>query len=161
MRRSSVEPKTFAIRLGFHLRQALVTALPVAFAVVAACARKESADSNAQSVEVIRHTFLPRPEKENYWEPVKLERDDQRFLLEVHPKLEAPSEGPWTLTIRNASGEEVVRKPGQTVDVATGAITLLCAAVAFPQGDWTITLDLEEGGRTSGPTQQKFRFRVQ
>lgn len=141
------------------MKRSLAIASSIAFAIVAACARN-SADSNAESVEVIRHTFLPRLEKENYWEPVQLQRGERSFLLLVHPRLEAPSEGPWTLTIRNAGGEEVVRKTGQVVDVATGAITLLCDASSFPKGDWTIALELEEGGRTSGPTQQKFRFRV-
>ena len=142
-------------------RRMLFLPYAIALAMIAACARKEAAQFNSQPVEVIRHTFLPRLEKENYWEPVILERDDKSFILLVHPRLQAPSEGPWTLTIKNAAGEEVVRKTGQLVDVATGAITLLCEASAFPKGDWTITLDLEEGGRTSGPTQQKFRFRVQ
>ena len=140
--------------------RALVIFCPIALVMMAACARKEAADSHGQSVEVIRHTFLPRLEKENYWEPVQLERGEKTFILQVHPRLQSPSEGPWTLTIRNAGGQEVVRKTAQVVDVATGAITLLCEAASFPKGDWTIALDLEEGGRTSGPTQQTFRFRV-
>jgi hypothetical protein len=127
---------------------------------MAGCA-KEAERSPHAAVEVIRHTFLPRLEKENYWEPVKLERGEKRFLLEVHPRLKVPSEGPWTLTVSNAQGDVAAREPGQFVDVATGAITLLCEASAFSKGDWTIALDLEEGGRTSGPTRHAFRFRVE
>jgi hypothetical protein len=154
------EARRRTVQLAILQRETLFVA-GVALVVIGACARKESAPSGAEPVQVIRHSFLPRLEKENYWEPVILERDDKNFLLLLHPRLEAPIEGPWTLTIRNAKGEEVVRKTGLLVDVATGAITLLCEASAFPKGDWTITLDLEEGGRTSGPTEHKFRFRVQ
>jgi hypothetical protein len=132
----------------------------IALAMVTGCAN-EIPDTNDVPAEVIAHTFVPRPEKENYWEPVKLDRGEKSFLLQVHPRLEVPSEGPWTLTIRNSAGEEKMRKIGQQVDVATGAITLLCDAASFPKGDWTISLELEEGGRASGPSKQMFRFRVE
>ncbi len=111
--------------------------------------------------EVIAHTFLPRPVAENYWEPVRLGPGEERFALLVHPRIETPSEGPWTLSIRDAQGREAFRAPGQRVDVATGSITLLCEARRFPPGDWTIELALEEGGRTSGPSSHEFRFRVE
>jgi hypothetical protein len=104
---------------------------------------------------------VPRPVRENYWEPVRLEPGETKFLLLVHPRLEAPSEGPWMLIVRDAGGSEAFRAPGQRVDVATGGITLLCEAARFPKGDWTIELALEEGGRTSGPSSHTFRFRVE
>ena len=78
----------------------------IVLATMLGCARNEAGDSNAASVEVIRHTFIPRPETENYWEPVKLERDEKSFILQVHPRLKVPSEGPWTLTIRNSAGKK-------------------------------------------------------
>ncbi len=112
-------------------------------------------------MEIIQRTFVPRLVAENYWEPVELAPGQDRFVLLVHPRLETPSEGPWTLTIRDAEGREAFRAPSQRVDVATGSITLLCESSRFPRGDWTIELALEEGGRTSGPRSHEFRFRRQ
>lgn len=112
-------------------------------------------------VQVIAHTFLPRLERENYWEPVRLVPNEPHFLLQVHPRLEVPNEGPWTLHVKNAAGEAISTIPGLRVDVATGAITLLCESSRFAPGDWTIELELEKDGLSSGPTNQVFRFRVE
>jgi hypothetical protein len=137
-----------------------IAAVVIAISLTWGC-EKGAPPAGEDAVTVIPHTFIPRLERENYWEPVKLGRGEEKFLLQIHPRLRTPGEGPWTLTIRNAEGEVAARETGQVVDVATGAVTLLCEARSFPRGDWTIDLDLEEGGRSAGPTKHRFRFRVE
>ncbi len=122
--------------------------------------RGPPAGGAAPAAQVIAHTYLPRPERENYWEPVVLAPGEPHFLLQIHPRLKTPAEGPWTLRVKNAAGEPVVTLPGMRVDVATGAITLLCESSRFAKGDWTVELDLDEGGVTSGESRYVFRFRV-
>lgn len=117
--------------------------------------------SSVPAAEVIAHTYLPRLERENYWEPVRRAAGEDKFLLQFHPRLKVPSEGPWTLTVKNAAGETAFERKDLKVDVATGAISLLCESSRFAPGDWTASLDLEEGGLTSGPAQHVFRFRVE
>lgn len=134
---------------------------------VASCGRNPAETGNASSASSasaavpIARTYVPRLERENYWEPIAKREAGPQFLLLIHPRLEVPQEGPFTLVVRRANGPELARIPGRKVDVATGGITLLCDASFYDVGDYLVELELEEGGRTSGATKHTFRFRVE
>jgi len=79
----------------------------------------------------------------------------------VHPRIRTPAEGPWTITFVDPEGHEISRQEGLRVDTATGAFTFLCAASRFAPGDWTILLEVPEGGMVAGPREREYRFRVE
>jgi hypothetical protein len=114
-----------------------------------------------EAVELVRHAYYPRELSENYWEVVPLAETGPHFLLMIHPRIRTPAEGPWTITFVDPEGNETARHEGLHVDTATGAFTFLCTASRFAPGDWTILLEVPEGGMVAGPREREYRFRVE
>jgi hypothetical protein len=117
--------------------------------------------SPAHPLRVVPHAYLARGADQDWWETIHPAEAGEEFLLYLQPKLLAPAEGPWTLTVRSADGRVVARVPTLRVDPATGRLALLGRTASFPAGDYTLDLELEPGGLTHGPERQQFRFRVQ
>lgn len=117
--------------------------------------------AGGEAVQPVRHAYYPREISENYWEVVPLADAGPWFLLIVHPRIRTPAEGPWTITFIDPEGHETARHENLRVDTATGAFTFLCAASRFAPGDWTILLEVPEGGMVAGPREREYRFRVE
>lgn len=140
--------------------------LPV---LLAGCSGSEEGDKAAVStpvrtgaaVELVTNTFYPRLESEDFWEVIPLAEVGSHFLLRIHPRIETPAEGPWTITFRDPAGKPVAREVGLRVDTATGEFTFLCASDSFRPGDWTILLEVPEPGMIAGPRERPYRFRVE
>ena len=113
-----------------------------------------------EAVELVKHTYYPRHESEDYWETVDLSEAGGTFLLFVQPRIRTPAEGPWTAVFVDPEGRQRSRFTGLKVDVATGRFTFLCSSSDFAPGDWIIQLSVEEGGLVSGERERTFRFRV-
>lgn len=109
----------------------------------------------------VRHSYFPRRADVDYWETVPTSDPDPQFFLQVHPRIETPAEGPWIASFSDESGRVLTRLAGLRVDVATGNFLFLCSRRAFAPGDWTLTLQVVEGGLAGIEPQQTFRFRVQ
>ena len=124
--------------------------------------RSEAAsDSAAPPLRVVRHAYLARPSDQDWWETIHPAEVGDEFLLYVEPKVLAPAEGPWTVSVRSADGRVVARLPSIQVDPSIGRITFVMRTAAFPPGDYLIDLELEPNGLTHGPQSQQFRFRIQ
>lgn len=115
----------------------------------------------AAPVVPIGHSYFPRRADVDYWETVPRTHVDPQFFLQVHPRIETPAEGPWIATFTDANGDVLLRLPGLRVDVATGNFLFLCARNRFAPGDWTIALEVMEGGLAGREPRQSFRFRVE
>ena len=115
----------------------------------------------AAAVVPIGHSYFPRRADVDYWETVPRTHTDPQLFLQVHPRIETPAEGPWVATFRDANGDVLIRLPGLRVDVATGNFLFLCARNRFAAGDWTIALEVMEGGLVGREPRQMFRFRVE
>ncbi len=114
----------------------------------------------APAAERIARSFLARPDGQDWLETVPRAEVGDRFLVHFQPRLRAPAEGPWTLTVAQDGAPAVLRERGVRVDGATGRITMLFQTAQVPDGEYVIRLELEEGGMASGPPQQSFRFAV-
>jgi len=112
-------------------------------------------------VRPVRHSYFPRRDDVDYWETVPAGDADPQFFLQVYPRIKTPAEGPWVATFSDAAGDVLARLPGLRVDVATGNFLFLCDRSRFPPGDWTITLEVMEGGLSGVEPEQTFRFRVE
>jgi hypothetical protein len=112
-------------------------------------------------VDVVPRSYLARPVEQDYVEVVPREEAGPVCALLVQPRVRTPREGPWTITFRDPRGEVAATLPPQRVDTATGYLTLVAHTPFFGVGEWTIELDLVEGGLTHGPERQVFRFRVE
>ena len=112
------------------------------------------------AVAVVKHAYYPRLESEDYWETILLGDAGAEFLLMIQPRIRTPAEGPWRATFRDPKGRVLALHQGLRVDVATGQFTFLCSARSFAPGDWTIELEIEEGGLVSGDPRRTYRFRV-
>ena len=134
------------------------TAPPPAAAVTAPVV---SASSLRAPVVHIRQAYFPRRVDVDYWETIPRNHAAPEFFLQVQPRIKTPAEGPWIATFINSAGEEVVRLPGLRVDVATGNFLFLCSRPHFRPGDWTIRLEVAEGGMVGIEGVQTFRFRVE
>jgi len=115
----------------------------------------------AAPVVPIGHSYFPRRADVDYWETVPRTHAAPQFFLQVYPRIETPAEGPWLATFADANGDTLIRLPGLRVDVATGNFLFLCARNRFAPGDWTIALEVMEGGLTGREPRQEFRFRVE
>lgn len=126
--------------------------------------RSGAAAGPAPTIARIPRSFLARHEGQDWLEQVTRAEVGDRFLVHFQPRLRAPAEGPWTLTItpagEGAGGKPVLEERGVRVDGATGRITLLVQTAQLPAGEYRITMDLEEGGMASGPPNQAFRFAI-
>lgn len=109
----------------------------------------------------VRHSYFPRRADVDYWETVPSTHSDPMFFLQVQPRIETPAEGPWVAVFSDETGRPLTRLPGLRVDVATGNFLFLCSRRAFAPGDWTLTLEVMEGGLAGIEPRQTFRFRVQ
>lgn len=116
---------------------------------------------SASPLQWIPHTFLARPDDQDWVERVRVSSVGESFLVCVEPQLRTPAEGPWRLTLARDGDPAVIRIPGLVVDRATGRITFLVRTDAVAPGDYLLLLELEEGGMASGPPSQGFRFRVE
>jgi hypothetical protein len=108
----------------------------------------------------VTHAYFPRLDSEDYWETISLADVGADFLLMIQPRIRTPAEGPWRATFRDANGRVLASHRGLRVDVATGQFTFLCSARSFTPGDWTIELEIEEGGLVSGEPKRTYRFRL-
>jgi hypothetical protein len=104
---------------------------------------------------------VPRPVEQDYVEILDPAVTGPVCALLLQPRVRAPREGPWTITFVAPNGDTAVKLAPQSVDPVTGQITLVAHTPFFGPGEWTIELDLVEGGRTHGPERQVFRFRVE
>ena len=112
-------------------------------------------------VQPIRRSYFPRRSDVDFWETIPRAEAEPEFLLQVHPRVETPAEGPWIATFLDARGEVLTRIRNVRVDVATGYFLFLCSARSFPPGDWTLELEVEEGGFVGREREKVFRFRVE
>ena len=112
-------------------------------------------------VDVIRHTIIPRPIEQDYVEVLDVSEMGPVCAMLVQPRVRTPREGPWTVTFVTPAGDRAVVLPPQSIDPVTGQITLVAHTPFFGPGEWTIELDLVEGGITHGPERQVFRFRAE
>ena len=112
-------------------------------------------------VTPIRHSYFPRREDVDFWETVPKTHLEPVFFLQVQPQILTPAEGPWVATFSDRDGRVLARIPGLRVDVATGNFLFLCARDRFPPGDWTLVLEVTEGGLQGREPRQVFRFRVE
>jgi hypothetical protein len=117
--------------------------------------------SAAAPVLPLRHSYFPRREDVDYWETIPRTHSAPQFFLQVHPRIKTPAEGPWIATFSDETGGVLTRLPGLRVDVATGNFLFLCSRRQFPPGDWTLALEVMEGGLAGSEPQQVFRFRVE
>jgi hypothetical protein len=140
-------------------------ALAAVLAVVAAGCAEDPGGGGVTPVdaptEIVRHSYYPRLATEDYWETIRLAEAGPRFMLYVHPRIKTPAEGPWTATFRRSDGHQLSRHTGLRVDVATANFTFLCSSRHFTPGDWTLELEVEEGGLVSGDRKRLYRFRVE
>jgi hypothetical protein len=113
------------------------------------------------TVVPVRHSYFPRRDDVDYWETIPRTHSDPEFFLQVHPRIKTPAEGPWIATFTDAAGDVLTRLPGLRVDVATGNFLFLCSRREFAPGDWTLALEVMEGGLEGIEPQQTFRFRVE
>jgi hypothetical protein len=145
----------------------LFAVLGIAFAACcgAGCAEstkpsRAPAGGERPAVAVIAHSYFPRLESEDYWETISLADAGGDFLLVIQPRIRTPAEGPWRATFRDSGGRVLVSHRNLRVDVATGQFTFLCTARSFTPGDWTLELEVEEGGLVSAERKRLYRFRV-
>jgi hypothetical protein len=115
----------------------------------------------AGGIEHVPRAFYPRPVEEDFWETVPRSGAGAHFLLHVATRIKSPAEGPWTITFLDPAGAETFRQEGLRVDTATGLFTFLCETARFAAGDWTIRLEVAEGGLVAGPRERLLRFRVE
>jgi hypothetical protein len=120
-----------------------------------------SALSTGAPVTPIRHSYFPRRNDVDFWETVPKTHVEPLFFLQVQPRIQTPAEGPWIATFSDRDGRVLARIPGLRVDVATGNFLFLCARDRFAPGDWTLTLEVVEGGLAGREPRQVFRFRVE
>jgi hypothetical protein len=128
-------------------------------ALVTGCS--ETGGAAGSVVEHVPRTFYPRPESENFWETIPRAGVGGHFILHVATRIQSPAEGPWTITFLDPTGAELFRQDGLRVDSATGMFTFLCESSRFAPGDWTIRLEVAEGGLVAGPRERILRFRVE
>ncbi|MGQ0722000.1 MAG: hypothetical protein ACT4PE_10565 [Candidatus Eiseniibacteriota bacterium] len=117
--------------------------------------------STTAAVEHVPRTFYPRPESEDFWETIPRAEAGAHFILHVATRIQTPAEGPWTITFLDPAGSEQFRQDGLRVDSVTGMFTFLCETSRFAPGDWTIRLEVAEGGLVAGPRERGLRFRVE
>jgi hypothetical protein len=113
------------------------------------------------AVSPIRHSYFPRRDDVDFWETIPATHAEPQFLLQVQPRIQTPAEGPWIATFSDREGKLLARIPGLRVDVATGNFLFLCAKSRFAPGDWTLALEVMEGGLEGREPRQVFRFRVE
>jgi hypothetical protein len=143
-----------------RLGAVLVTLLAVSLASGCGDDTGGAGGAGGGAVEHVPRTFYPRPDTENFWETIPRAEVGDHFILHVSTRIKAPAEGPWTITFIDPSGAQLSRHEGLRVDTATGLFTFLCDTSRFAPGDWTIRLEVEEGGLVAGPRERLFRFRV-